>query len=528
LRSRPDRRVALRRAAPWLIALALLGGGAVVRNLAALDVTPPGLYVDEASIGYNAWTVAHHGVDEHGISTPLYFEAFGEYKNPVYIYALVPLVRFLPLTPAVERVPAALFGLAALLFLTMAAWRLTRSWPITGFVLALGALTPWLVQESRVGFEVITIVAALSGVVWCLADERRLTPARFSIAGVLLMLAIFAYSTGRVEVLLFTIVLAIVYWRRRAPGWWLPLVPVGAGYLVLGIFALEHPGALTAEFSLISIGADGASLPTLAGRFLTNYIGYFSPDFLFIHGDPNPRHNTGYEGMLPAVMVPLLLAGLWECWRRRGEALPRFLVCCLVLGPVAASLTINGGAAHALRSAVMLPFLLLLAILGLSAIRDALRSVRHRALTAGLVAAGLTASLLVQGALYMIDLYAAYPARAATAFGTGVEAAIAQTPPLAGGHTVYLSTTFEQPYIQAFFALRPPPPPAPVVDDAGPGLRLLHMVVAGPGTADATAAAGDLLVLDAGDPPPQPAFLFPVVITESEAGQELVRVFRAS
>jgi hypothetical protein len=177
----------------------------------------------------------------------------------------------------------------------------------------------------------------------------------------------------------------------------------------------------------------------------------------------------------------------------------------------------------------MLPFLLLLAILGLAAIRDLVRRLRsHRALTAALVSAGLAAALLAQGALYLSDMYGAYPGRAAAAFGAGVEAAIAQTPPLAAGHTVYLSATFEQPYIQAFFALRPPPPPRPVVDDAGPGLRFLHMVVADPGTADGTAGAGDLLVLDAGDPTPQPASVFPVVITEPSGGDVLVRVFRAS
>ena len=84
----------------------------MVRNLVDLVGSPPGLYVDEASIGYNAWTIAHFGVDEHGIHFPLFFEAFGEYKNPVYVYAVAALVRFLPLTVAVERFPAAIFGLA--------------------------------------------------------------------------------------------------------------------------------------------------------------------------------------------------------------------------------------------------------------------------------------------------------------------------------------------------------------------------------------------------------------------------------
>src|SRR5690348_2317733 len=49
---------------------------------------PPGFYIDESSIAYNAYTIASTGRDEYGESWPLYFRAFGEYKNPVYIYLL--------------------------------------------------------------------------------------------------------------------------------------------------------------------------------------------------------------------------------------------------------------------------------------------------------------------------------------------------------------------------------------------------------------------------------------------------------
>src|SRR5947208_3157824 len=49
---------------------------------------PPAFYSDESSIAYNAWTMATNGVDEYGIHHPLFFKAFGEYKNPVYIYLL--------------------------------------------------------------------------------------------------------------------------------------------------------------------------------------------------------------------------------------------------------------------------------------------------------------------------------------------------------------------------------------------------------------------------------------------------------
>ncbi|MBV8196085.1 MAG: hypothetical protein JOY80_11235 [Candidatus Dormibacteraeota bacterium] len=509
----------------WWSAFVALGAAAVARNVLALSTVPPGLYVDESSIGYNAWAIAHYGVDEHGTPFPLYFEAFGEYKNPIYIYALVPLTRLFGLSSAVERFPAAVFGAAALLFITLTAWRITRSLPITVFVLALGALTPWLVQESRVGFEVVSMLATLSVAVWCLADPPTTTPARFAVAGLFFALSIFAYSTARLEILLFGIAFAVAYGRSRAPGWWRTLVVIIAGYGVLGVWALMHPGALTAEFNVVSIAADGAPLGTLIARFVTNYIGYFGPHFLFIDGDPYLRHNTGYAGMLPAIAAPLLLLGLWALWRRRAEPFARFTLFCILLAPVAASLTMYVGAPHALRGSVMLPFLFVVMIYGLDAARGLLS--RHR----WVAALGATA-LALQGGLFMLDMYTAYPVRAATWFDDGVPAAVVAATHAAKGHAVYLSTTIEEPYIQAFFALLPPPPTQPVQDDATPGLTELGMAQLDPIAAEQAARPGDILVLAPDDPRPLP----PSQLIDTEFGpadplsstpsQPLVYVYR--
>jgi hypothetical protein len=325
----------------WVGAIAVLGALVVVRNLVDLSGSPPGLYVDEASIGYNAWTIAHFGVDEHGIHFPLFFEAFGEYKNPIYVYAVAALVRFLPLTVAVERFPAALFGLAVVGFLTAAAWRMTGSRWITLGTLALTGFTPWLVIESRVGFETISWVALLSAALWCLAG-RQPTPRRFGIAGILLAFAIYGYTTARLEVLLIAVALAVAWGLAKTPGWWRALVPIAAGYAVLGVYALLNPGALTGRFTAISIWSDGAPLSTVVDRFLANYLAYFSPNFLFTQGDGNPRQNSEVGGMLLWVTAPLLIAGILVCWQRRREPLVRFLVVCIVLAPVAAALTNNG------------------------------------------------------------------------------------------------------------------------------------------------------------------------------------------
>jgi hypothetical protein len=481
----------------WAGAIGMCAALVVVRNLVDLSGSPPGLYVDEASIGYNAWTIAHYGVDEHGIHFPLFFEAFGEYKNPIYIYGVAALARFLPLTIAVERAPAALFGLAVVAFLTASAWRLTGSRVITLGTLLLTALTPWVVIESRVGFETISMVALLAAAVWCLAG-RTPTPRQFAIAGVFLALAIYGYTTARLEILLLAVALGVAWGLARTAGWWRALVPVAAGYVLLGIYALLNPGALTGRFELISIWSDGAPLNVVIDRFLVNYVSYFSPSLLFLQGDANPRQNTEIGGMLLWAMAPLLIAGLLVCWQRRREPLVRFLIAAILLAPIAAALT-NNGTPHALRSSVMLPFLVVLAILGAEAIRTALRD---RPPLLATVAGVLVAGLLAQGAVYTIDLYKEYPNRAAPFFDTGEADAIKTAAAGADGHEIYLSETLDQPYIEAFFALLPPPPAHEITDNATPGLDALGMRVVPIESAEANPVAGDVIVVSPYDRQP--------------------------
>jgi hypothetical protein len=481
----------------WAGAFAVVALLVVLRNLIDLSGSPPGMYVDESSIAYNAWTIAHFGVDEHGIHFPLFFEAFGEYKNPVYVYCVAALARFLPLTVTVERLPAALFGLAVVAFLTAASWRLAGSRALTFGTLALTALTPWLVIESRVGFETISWVALLSGALWCLSN-RRPTPRQFGIAGVFLAFAIYGYTTARLEVGLIAIAVGLAWGIRRTPGWWRLLVPVAVGYVVLGTYALLNPGALTARFDYLNIWADGASFKVVIGRFVTNYFTEIGPRFLFLSGDANPRQNTQIGGMLLWVMVPLLIAGVMVCWERRSEPLIRFLVLGIVFAPIAGALTFIGSG-HALRASGMLPFLVLLAVLGADGIRRALSTrIRLGRLVTGVLAVGLVA----QGASVMVDLYTAYPTLAAPAFDTGEIAAITIAHDDAAGHEVYLSSTMDPPYIDAFFAFLPPPPTHEVTDDATPGLASLGMQVTTPDAAERDASPGDMLVLAQTDLPP--------------------------
>jgi hypothetical protein len=482
---------------PWTVAFAAVSLLLVLLHLLALDSSPPGLYNDEASIGYNAWAIAHYGIDEHAARLPLFFEAFGEYKNPVYIYALAPFTWVLPLTPYVVRLPAALFGLAACGAAAMLAWQVTRSRLAALLTLATAGMTPWLVQESRLGFEVISGVALLMLALWFLARAIEQDSTRWFVwAGVMLGLSVFAYTTLRAFVLGMMVVLGIAFLLPGAPRvrrWAWALVAPASAYIVLLIYALRNPGVLTARYSAIGIGFDNPSFPTLVGRFLANYVTYWDFPFLVTHGDPNTRHSTGFGGMLLVASLPAIVLGAAICVRRmRGDRLCRVLVLGALGAPVPAALTAEG-TPHSLRAVLVLPFLLAFSAYGWQALASVLSTQR-------LVAAALGAAVCVESGGYFYDMFVQYPGRAVTAFDTGEGPAIERAAQLAEGHRVILSTSLDAPYIQALFYLRPDP--GAFVRD---GLGALNMRADAPDVMAQDAEPGDVIVLSPSNPLPDGA-----------------------
>ena len=75
-----------------------------------LGINPPGLYWDEAVFGYDAYSILITGQDQHGVTLPLFFESFGDWKLPGYHYLLVPSIAIFGLNEFAVRFPSALLG----------------------------------------------------------------------------------------------------------------------------------------------------------------------------------------------------------------------------------------------------------------------------------------------------------------------------------------------------------------------------------------------------------------------------------
>jgi len=465
-----------------------------LRNLAALGSVPRGFYQDEAAIGYDGWAIAHYGTDEHGAHLPLFFESFGDYKNPVYIYSVAAVMRFMPLSVASTRLPAAVFGTLVVLLLSATAWTMTRSYTLTVVAFLMTAMTPWLMLESRVAFEVISLVLALSAALYFLAAAQSSRP-RFNyvLAGLSLMVGTFAYTPARLQIAIFAVVLCASFglpWRK--PGsWWLTLLPVAAGYAILLDWAIAHPGDLTGRFQYLSVFSHTNPVIGL-GRFVLIYLTYIpSPEFLLAWGDFNWRHNIHFFGMLLVVTVPLLIIGARTCAQRFREPFPRFVLIGFFASPIAASLTWEG-TPHALRAAPMLPFSIVLAIYGLQTVLNAARPVERQRR----IAVWGMAALLLNGIGASIWMFTAYPVIAATPFQDGAIAALQIGHRIAGAHTMYITDSATIDYSFPLYVLQPAPTAG--TNNVTALLASVHVVKLAPG-ASVQLQPGDVLVTSPSD-----------------------------
>ena len=98
-----------------------------ITRLYKITEIPSSVYWDEASIGYNAYSIANYGIDEWGQSYPAHFRAFGEFKLPVYIYSVAVLLKMGLNLDLALRLPSVIFSFGSLLFLYLLALKIFDS-----------------------------------------------------------------------------------------------------------------------------------------------------------------------------------------------------------------------------------------------------------------------------------------------------------------------------------------------------------------------------------------------------------------
>lgn len=345
-----------------------------------LGQNPPGLYIDEISIAYNAHTIATKGVDEYGISYPLTFKTYGEYKMPFYIYAAAVSESIFGKNEFAVRLPSAFLGTFAILFLYLFLKEFTvlikvqKEKLFTYFPLmsaCILAISPWHIHFSRGGFEanVALTMFVISLFLFCRYLNKK-NIAYLVGSGLLFSLTLYTYFAYRILAPITILAILILALKVKKIAWrqiLLFVIIFGLVSLPIIIFSFSPEGmtrfSQTSAFSEIQTNNTFQKIYLYPMEYLKNYLAYFSFPFWFVSGDGIGRHQMPWYGPLLKWQIPFLLIGLYMLLRSKKKIFTGGVVGLLLLSPIAASFAVPSP--HTLRSLPMVIPLTILTSIGL-------------------------------------------------------------------------------------------------------------------------------------------------------------------
>lgn len=409
----------------------LILGLAFLLRVIGITKSPPSLYWEEAALGYDAYAILKTGKDFHGNSWPIVaFESFGDWKPALYFYLIVPLIPILGLSEVAIRLPSILAGTLSvgLVYLIALQLRLSRRTAMASAMML--AIMPWHLQFSRAGFEVTVAVLLMLSGIWLILFSRQ-KPARMVLATMSLVLSMYTYHGLRLLAPLVGIVTVLFFIDRFWTQRWIYLAGLISFFLILPLLInLNSPQVRQRinETSLFSVSQavvdtnqwraeDGNS--TLSRvvhhrywywlkEIIAGVTDHFTLNFLFINGDGNQRHQTGYFALLYHWMIIPLLAGWYSMYWKKKQ-LFWYLSTMIVISALPSAMT--NSTPHTLRFLPAAPFMALLIGYGVIVVYKWIISLQW----SGLKKVVLILALLIilgEWVAYGYDYFRVYPKRA--------------------------------------------------------------------------------------------------------------------
>lgn len=342
---------------------------AVVTRFYKLGLAPAGLYLDEAGQGYSAYSILKTGKDEFEKSFPIVFRSFNDFKTPVYIYLITPLIPIFGLTKFTVRFPSFFFSILTIPVLYFLISELTKELKLKTSAKWIGiisclllSISPWHILFGRTNFECnVALFFFLTGALIfykSLKNPKLLIPSAIFFA-----IAIPAYHAQRIVTPLMLLALFIRHHRILLSKTHKKYLIIGAviGFIIsLPTLSIATTPGFLARANGLNIVSENKQKPSgyiennipIIGSvinsklFLTTrefgslYISYFSPRNMFLLGDSGPRSSFPELATFFVWQFPFYIYGLYLFVRRKnlGE-LKFFVLTLLLISPIPAALT---------------------------------------------------------------------------------------------------------------------------------------------------------------------------------------------
>lgn len=372
---------------------------AFLLRVISLSKFPLGFTPDEASFGFDAYSILRTGKDQWGTSFPLLLKSFGDFKSPLYSYLSLPFIFVFGLTKLAVRLPNALLGVASVYIVFLLTKEMFPKKKIAAYISSfLVAVSPWHVMMNRGAFEANLTTFFLPLGIYLF--KKGLKTKKYFIWSFLVFgLNLFTYHSAKLITPIIALLLLILFFKKINKKQ--KEFKIGTGIFLLFLAGMIYTlglggGSRAKEISVYNGALEEAAKtrielinegmnPTLARlthnkyqtslkRFFLNYKQYFSFRFLFKDG---PAEST--YGMMPGTGVlywfelPFLIgAFIYLIKKGYKEKSILLLFIWLLIAPIPASLTMGRGYAGN-RSVIILPCFQILFGIGAVYLYDLLR-----------------------------------------------------------------------------------------------------------------------------------------------------------
>lgn len=494
----------LKKTSSILILVFLLGA---ILRLYNISNNPPALTWDEASWGYNAYTLSTTGRDEFGKILPItYLESFGDFKPPMYAYLSILPVMIFGLTEFSIRFASAFFGSLTILltyFLMLELFPQTKRKNIlallSSFILAI---SPWHILLSRAAFEanVATFFIVL-GILLFLVSTRDKKSVRYLVLSLTAFVcAMYTFNTSRVFLPLFVPILFVLKRKLLLSVWKKTLLGIVPAFLVsipLLLFLTTPQAQLRyQEVNIFSdlevikrvnqqVENDNNSLYSkiihnrrlaYGVEYINHYLDNFNPKFLFISGDGNPKFSVQDVGQLYIWELPFIIIGAFLIFRKR-EGNWAILPIWILLGIMPAATARE--TPHALRIETVVPTFQILTAYGLYHSALALLRLRARILNIRLSTfflGGFAFFVVACFAYFIHSYFSHYPVTYASEWQYGYKEAIQFTEAEKEKYkNIYFTQDLGRPYIYVLLYGMYPPSTLENADVSREALGFVHV-----------------------------------------------------
>lgn len=415
-----------------------------------LGEVPKGFTMDEASIGYDAYSILKTGRDQWGNFLPLVFKSLGDNKNPVYIYLTTIPVAIFGLNEFATRFIASISSV----FLTFVVFFLVRevlrteekeqkNSQVTTIALLsalLFAISPWAIFLGRIAAEAtLGTLFFATGLLFFLKGLRK--KEKLTVATSLTMFILSTISYHSQKLFVPTMVLALLFIYRKVFFSSLRSKIAALSFLFLVSLSLissflSQNNRLSQITYIRNIGIENSvneqrgqclkSIPTAICKFafnkptaisidiLKNYLNHYSLSNLFTEGVPGNGYSMEGYGLMYIMALPFFLIGIfWLLIKRKRNH--QLLLSWLLLYPLPSALA---GGDNPARMLVFLPLPQIVAAAGMVELLTYIEKMKK---TLFLTTTATIFFFSVSLTKYLINYFYVYPAFSSRVFQYGYE-----------------------------------------------------------------------------------------------------------